>query len=407
MRHRIGNADNCQEVRAVATVGSQVAALQSRGWRMTSSEYWGLIRIIILRSHLLPAPDWSQTMKKNLVLLALVAVFLAASSAVATFPRLMNYQGRLDDANGKPLANGNYQVTFRLFSVPTAGSPLWQETQTVTTVEGVFAVLLGSVDSIPDFIFYQDSAYLEIQPAASNAVLPRSRLSTVPYAMRAKDADLLGGAPAASFEESAEIQAAVAEHAANPDAHHHKTIDAGELILGTLSEARLPQHSIDSTEIEPQSIGADKLADEPGIAYSYTTLAFPLALDPAVTVIDSISITVPKSGYMIVTATGWFYKLHTSGGSGSDSYATVSLSVLRTAQSESNSAKFAVLGPMPSGHYDEDFALTRVLPVSAGTTKVFLIGNYSGASGPNIQQMHLTAQYFPTAYGNVDNVASQ
>jgi hypothetical protein len=347
-------------------------------------------------------------MKKNLTLIVLVCACLASTAAFATFPRLMNYQGRLDDAAGKPLANGNYQVTFRLFSVPSAGSPLWTETQTVTTTEGVFAVLLGSLDSIPDFIFYQDSAYLEIQPNGSSPVVPRSRLSTVPYAMRANDADKLGGALASNYPQSgevqAEIQAAIAAYAASPEAQQYKTIDASELILGTLSEARLPQHAIDSTEIEPQSIGADKLADEPGIGYSFTGLTN-LAVDPALSTVDSITLTVPKAGYMLVTASGWFYKLHTTGTG--DTYATASLSVLRTAQSESNSAKFAVLSSMPSGHYNSNFALTRVLPISAGSTKVYLLGNYSGTGTPNVQEVHLTALYFPTAYGNVDNVASQ
>lgn len=343
-------------------------------------------------------------MKRHLAFFTVGTVCLFYVLALADFPHVLNYQGRLDNAAGDPLPDGNYEVTFRLFNVPADGSSLWNETQTVTTVEGVFSVLLGSVDSIPEFVYYQDSAYLEIQPTGSSPVAPRTRLTVVPYAMRARNADLLEGITATGLEESNEIQQAITAHTAIPDAHHEKTVDASELVLGTLAEGRLPQHAIDSTEIEVASIAADRLADEPGLAYSNINLSL-LAPDPAVTAIDSVSLTVPKAGFMIVQASGWFYKLHTTGTG--DSYATVSLSVLRTAHGESHTVKFAVLNAEPSGHHSDNFALTRVLSIGAGTTKLYLIGSYNGTMGPRVEQVHISAMYFPTAYGNVDNVLSE
>ncbi|MBI3873172.1 MAG: hypothetical protein HY304_08875, partial [candidate division Zixibacteria bacterium] len=150
------------------------------------------------------------------IALSAVAILGLSAPAGAGFPRLMNFQGRLDDSAGKPLPDANYDVTFRLFNVPTGGSALWSETQPVTTTAGVFSVLLGAVDSIPEYIYYQDSAFLEIQPAGSDPVAPRSMLTVAPYAYRAHNSDLVGNASAADLEESAEIDAKIATHTADP-----------------------------------------------------------------------------------------------------------------------------------------------------------------------------------------------
>ena len=64
-------------------------------------------------------------------------IWLCAVPAWAGFPHLMSFQGRLDDASGVPLPNGDYSVTFRLYDEPEIGILLWNETQTVTTSNGI------------------------------------------------------------------------------------------------------------------------------------------------------------------------------------------------------------------------------------------------------------------------------
>ncbi|HEX9750038.1 MAG TPA: hypothetical protein VGB22_01930 [candidate division Zixibacteria bacterium] len=331
---------------------------------------------------------------------AALAVVLATSVSTASagdVPRLLNYQGRLADTAGRPLPDSSYDVGFRLFNDPVMGTLLWEETHSVTTVAGVFAVLLGSLDSIPEFVFYLDSIYLEIEPESSDPLVPRSRLVMVPYAWRSHDADKVGGYLPLELEESAEIDNDIALHAAIPDAHHPKTISASELIIGTLSEARLPQGAIDSTEIELESIPANRLVDEPGIAHTFNALK---SLSTTVSVIDSAVITVPKGGYMVVMANGWFYKFHTSGSG--DTYSTVSISTLRTAHDINYSAKFSVLSASPTGHVNENFMVSRVMTIGSGQTKIFLIGDLAGVVGARVENVHLNTFYFPTAYGDVD-----
>ncbi|HUU44106.1 MAG TPA: hypothetical protein VM118_00100 [Acidobacteriota bacterium] len=323
-------------------------------------------------------------------------IWLCAVPAWAGFPHLMSFQGRLDDASGVPLPNGDYSVTFRLYDEPEIGILLWNETQTVTTSNGIFAVLLGVIDTVPSGFFFLDSLYLEVQPDGFDPVLPRTRLTMVPYAWHARDADLVGGTPAADLEESTEIDEEIAFHATNASAHHQKTVNASELTTGTVAEGLLPQGAIDSTEIEAESIGANRLANEPGLVHAYTS-AKTLTTTPVA--IDSANITVPTAGYVLVIANGWFYKFHNTGTG--DSYATVSLSTSRIALDESFTAKFAVLSASPTGHTNENFSVSRVMAVGPGQNKLFLVGNIVGTTGPRVEQVHINTLFFPTAYGTV------
>jgi hypothetical protein len=313
----------------------------------------------------------------------------------------MNYQGRLDDANGDPVADGNYSVTFRLFNASSGGSSLWDETQTVTTVDGVFSVLLGSLDTIPEFIWYQDSSFLEIQPQGSDPVFPRSLLSVVPYSWRSKNADLVGGMTGSELEESAEIQSALSAHTAIPNAHHDKTIDASQLIIGTLAEGRLPQGAIDSSEIELESVTSNRLLDEAGIAHTHTEYVT-LPSTGTMVVIDSAVITVPRGGWILIQANGRFLKDVPLGPSNTS--ATVSLSPSKISHVDTYSARFSVpTGQSEEGPYTENFMISQVLQVGVGTTKVYLIASGTSTNPfTRVEQIHLNTLYFPTAYGNID-----
>ncbi len=328
----------------------------------------------------------------------LVFVFIMAVTLHAAFPRLMNYQGRIDDANGNPVADANYNVAFRLFNTSAAGTALWTETQPVTTVDGVFSVLLGSLDTIPEFIWYQDSAFLEIQPQGSDPVLPRSLIAVVPYSWRSRNSDLIGGLSAIDLEESSEIQSAVALHNAIPNAHHDKTIDASELIIGTLSEGRLPQGQIDSSEIEAESIGSNRLSNEPGIAHTFTQTVL---LTATMSVIDSVVVTLPKGGWLLIQANGNFFRDHPP--NGGNSAATVSLSGSRISHTDTYSARFSIISSQPEGVYTENFFVSQVLPVGPGVTKLYLVGDAASTNPPpRVERVHLNTMYFPTAYGNID-----
>src|SRR5208282_1005820 len=94
--------------------------------------------------------------------------------------------------------------TFAIFAEQSGGAPLWQETQTLTTdANGRFSALLGaaSADGIPAELFAGGEArWLAVLTQAPGAVeQPRILLASVPYALRAADAEMLGGKPAAAY----------------------------------------------------------------------------------------------------------------------------------------------------------------------------------------------------------------
>ncbi len=114
----------------------------------------------------------------------------ASGTAVGGIPHLINYQGRLTDSGGTPVADGGYSVAFRIYDSFTGGTQQWTETQKVAVSGGLFNVLLGSNSQIPASVFSGETRFLEVQVGADPAMTPRQRLASVPYAMRA--AGLLG-----------------------------------------------------------------------------------------------------------------------------------------------------------------------------------------------------------------------
>ena len=113
-----------------------------------------------------------------------VIFLLAATTAFATVPKLINFQGVLRDGSGNPVANGAYSVTFKIYDAPSAGTILWTETQSVTTSGGSFNVLLGATNNVPDSAFNGANRYLGITVASDPEMSPRFQLLSVGYAFR-------------------------------------------------------------------------------------------------------------------------------------------------------------------------------------------------------------------------------
>jgi hypothetical protein len=116
-------------------------------------------------------------------------------------PTLVNFSGILTDASGKPLS-GTMGVTFLLYKDQQGGSPLWMETQNVHPDKaGHYTVALGSSTSqgLPAGLFTSGEArWLGVQPQGQ-AEQPRVLLLSVPYALKAGDAQTVGGLPPSAF----------------------------------------------------------------------------------------------------------------------------------------------------------------------------------------------------------------
>ncbi len=119
-------------------------------------------------------------------LVFLVLFFPLVSSAV--FTKQINYQGKLTDASGVAVADGNYSIEFKLYAASSGGSALWTETQTVSVTGGLFSTMLGSVTSLDAFDFNQ-ALYLTLNVEGDGEMTPRKTIGSVPNAFNAEKFD--------------------------------------------------------------------------------------------------------------------------------------------------------------------------------------------------------------------------
>jgi hypothetical protein len=138
-----------------------------------------------------------------LLLLAFALPISAQQSTAANVavPTVVKYTGVLTDASGKPLS-GTVGVTFLLYKDSQGGAPLWLETQSVQADKsGHYTVALGATNAngLPADVFASGGArWLAVQ-AQGQAEQPRTLLMSVPYAMKAADAETIGGLPPSAF----------------------------------------------------------------------------------------------------------------------------------------------------------------------------------------------------------------
>jgi len=122
----------------------------------------------------------------------------ASSPAAASTTRLLRFAGALTDAAGAAVT-GSQTVTFTLFDQPQGGTALWTETLTVTADDrGRYAVNLGSSTPLPQEVFSTEQARW-VGTAIEGRDLGRTALVAVAYALKAADADTLGGHAAGTY----------------------------------------------------------------------------------------------------------------------------------------------------------------------------------------------------------------
>ncbi|MEM2947068.1 MAG: hypothetical protein QXN96_02380, partial [Candidatus Bathyarchaeia archaeon] len=133
----------------------------------------------------------------------------------AEINKQLNYQGKLQDADGITVPDGTYSMKFSIYDAPSGGSRLWTECGTtsspvarrVQVLNGVFSVLLGDTgatdacadDSEPNAInldFNSASYYLGVTVGSDSEMTPRKRIGAAGYAF---NADLLDGLDESAF----------------------------------------------------------------------------------------------------------------------------------------------------------------------------------------------------------------
>ena len=115
------------------------------------------------------------------------------SPVISGYPRVIRYSGKMSASDA---TNRTIGVTFALYENQTGGSPLWVETQNVNVdATGSFTALVGqnSLEGIPVDLFASNTAHWLGVTFENETEQPRVLLVSVPYALKAGDAETVGG----------------------------------------------------------------------------------------------------------------------------------------------------------------------------------------------------------------------
>jgi hypothetical protein len=146
------------------------------------------------------------------VIFALGALFFMSKPALAANPNLINFQGKVVNADGTNVTNGTYSFNFVLFDDPTAGTESdgvhdkWHElAKSVDVTNGTFQTELGSATTLPDFSQFS-ALYLGVKFNGDSAgyMTPRIHLDSAPYAKYSDNSGALGGLAATNFVQLAQ-----------------------------------------------------------------------------------------------------------------------------------------------------------------------------------------------------------
>lgn len=125
----------------------------------------------------------------------------ASGVSNSVVPQRVSFSGRATNAHGKAVP-GVVGITFAIYNEQYEGSPLWLETQSVNAdANGNYTVQLGATKSegLPLQLFSSgEGRWLGVR-VNSEPEQPRVLLLSVPYALKAADAQTLGGLPPSAF----------------------------------------------------------------------------------------------------------------------------------------------------------------------------------------------------------------
>ena len=152
-------------------------------------------------------------------LMALFA-FSPSASAAQTIPYKMNFQGRLAGTTGMAMADGTYNMRFRIYAGSTCATGCtasWTEDRLVSAAKGVtvtgglFSVQLGDVTALSPSLFTNQDLFFEVElPTTASAttsspiwtegaMTPRNKMGSAAYAFNADTIDGIDGASLAQL----------------------------------------------------------------------------------------------------------------------------------------------------------------------------------------------------------------
>jgi hypothetical protein len=217
-------------------------------------------------------------MKKHLILFIFVfCLFSFVFTLWSQIPQILSVQGVLKDAGGQIVPNDNYQLTFNLYTVESGGTAIWTEVQTVPVADGIFNVILGSVNPLSAEF---DVPYWLGVTVETGTELPRIRLTATAYSLNAKTVEDVA-ITTAKLADGAVTQVKLAPGLSLPPGGV-----AGGDLTGTYPNPTIAENAVNSAKVQDGTIQLTDLA--------FTPLARPLSPGVATAEIADNAVTTPK-----------------------------------------------------------------------------------------------------------------
>ncbi|MFH2048621.1 MAG: hypothetical protein ABIJ12_04160 [bacterium] len=324
----------------------------------------------------------------KIIHLSLLILFLCLTNASGT--NLISYQGKLTNADGLPVPDNNYTVTFTITSDISGTHSVWSETAVVSTGDGLFNHYLGSVTNLPSSLFVEyDSLYLKVT-VNGESVTPPSRLATVPSAIVASNLKITNDTGLVLAQTSTGIGAIF------------QLFDTTGKPLITFNSGR----DDDSSVVLPEaSINSEEIMDEPGVASRNSNSLIELSTSSMIDLV-TLNITIPAPGFIMLY--GKCYLL-LSGTTGANS-ARVQID-----DEEGGPTLFpyyaqaGLSGYVNTGINYFPIFVTRIFYGDTTGTYTFHLEGKAENSLPALAQTWdhiLTAAYFPSSYGYVSTITN-
>jgi hypothetical protein len=178
------------------------------------------------------------------ILFMIMSIVLIPFLAQADFP--VSYQGKLANTDGVPIS-GTVSNTISLYTVIEGGEAVWSEYHDNVKVEnGILNVILGiSTDqsqSLFDTLSRHDTLYYSVSINHSE-IKPRSRITGVMFAIRAKIADTVK-------------DLAITSDKIKPDA-----VTSDKIASNAVTELKIEDGAVSSEKIQDDAISSQKIQD--------------------------------------------------------------------------------------------------------------------------------------------------
>jgi hypothetical protein len=203
--------------------------------------------------------NWRTASCKTLLLAALALGLAAGAVHAQGIPGTIGFQSLLTDENGTALADGDYNITFRLYDQPSGGSAIWTEVQSVVLGNGVFTAVLGRVN--PLNLPFDKPYWLGVTVFANSGELtPRLPLTSSAYSHNSKGvAD--GGVTSSSLADGAVTTEKLADAVINDVKIADGAVTSSKIADEAVTSGKIAAGAVTSGNLAPDAVGSDAIAD--------------------------------------------------------------------------------------------------------------------------------------------------